>query len=369
MEKKRIIKLRTNQGLAKRIDFPKDFNDLIEKTQTFLPINESVKKYQFIDENVEREIRHQEDFELMSNNYGNEKIVKLLVNIVEKEKEESFGEIAISHVFSKNKLNEESINLSISPNLDINEINEKKDEEDPDEKIKNDIKTLVRNKMKDLENNIVLDIYKSIKTQMNLNEEKVNTLDLNQNEQIHKNIKCNNCGKENIKGIRFKCLQCSDFNLCGECESYCDHDKNHILIKIRKPIKEEEELLMRMNKNLKYKTNDYNYSVDKKDFIFEMDKKENDILMQQLTLKNTGNESWKVGNIFKCLPDSMIKGNDFKIECKLNKDQTVNIEIIFDNFKDKIMPSVNEYFVYYQMFNANNEAFGNISKFRVIFQN
>ena len=360
---KRIIKLRTSQGLAKRIDFPNDFNELVEKTKSFLPIEENTKKYQFIDEKVDREIRHQEDFELMSKNYENEKTIKLLVNIVEKE--ETIEEVGISHVFSKNKLNEESINLSIFPNL---EINDKKDDNDPDEKIKNDIKELVRNKMKDLENNIVLDIYKSIKTQMNLNEEKVNTFDLNQNEIIHKDIKCNNCGKENIKGIRYKCLQCSNFNLCGECESYLDHEPNHILIKIRKPIKEEEELLFKMNRDLKYKNNDYNYSVNTKDFKFEMEKKENDILMQQITLKNTGNEPWKVGCYFKCLPDSMIKGNDFKIECKLNKDQTVNIEIIFDNFKDNIMPSVNEYFVYYQMFNSNNEAFGSISKFRVLFQ-
>ena len=143
----------------------------------------------------------------MSKNYENEKAIKLLVNIVEKE--ETIEEVGISHVFSKNKLNEESINLSICPNL---EIKDKKDD-DPDEKIKNDIKELVRNKMKDLENNIVLDIYKSIKTQMNLNEEKVKTFDLNQNDIIHKDIKCNNCGKENIKGIRYKCLQCPNFNL------------------------------------------------------------------------------------------------------------------------------------------------------------
>lgn len=52
MEKKRIIKLRTAQGLAKRIDFPKDFNELIEKTELFLPIDDHSKKYQFIDEKV-----------------------------------------------------------------------------------------------------------------------------------------------------------------------------------------------------------------------------------------------------------------------------------------------------------------------------
>ena len=46
----------------------------------------------------------------------------------------------------------------------------------------------------------------------------------------------------------------------------------------------------------------------------------------------------------------------------------MNIEIIFDNDKDNLIMTKNEYFVYYQMFNSNNEAFGNITKFRVIFQ-
>ena len=366
MEIKRIIKLRTNQGLAKRIDFPKDFNELIEKTESFLPIDETSKKYQFIEEKEDREIRHQEDFELMSKKYKNEKTTKILVNIVNKE-DIIEDEIPISHVFPKNSLNEESLNISITPNI---ELNIKKEEEEPEDKIKNDIKELVRNKMKDLEDNIVQDIYKSIKTQMNLNEEKNNNIiDLNQNELIHHNIKCNKCNEDNIKGIRYKCLQCKSFNLCSNCEANNEHDPTHIFIKIRKPLKDEEELLMKENRELKYKNNEYNYSVNLKDIIFNMDKKENDMLVQQITLKNIGNEPWKAGTVFKCLSDSKIKGNDFQIECKVNRDQTINIELIFDDIKDSILPSINEYLVYYQMFNSNNEAFGNISKFRILFQN
>ena len=359
MEKKRIIKLRTSQGLAKRIDFPKDFKDLIEKTRSFLPIDENSKQYQFLDEKENKEIRNQEDFELMSKLYENEKTIKILVNILEKE--ETIEEVAISHIFSEKKFNEEeTINLNL-------EVDDKKNEE-PEDKIKNDIKELVRNKMKDLEDNIVQDIYKSIKMQMNLNEGK-KIDNLNQNEIIHHNITCNNCGMENIKGIRFRCLQCQNFNLCNNCEQNCEHSPDHILIKIRKPLKEESELLFKLNGDLKYKNSEYNYTTNIKDIKFNMDNKESDILMQQITLKNNGNEPWKSGALFKCLPDSQIKGNDFKIECKVNKEATVNIEIIFDNFKEKLIDSVNEYFVYYQMFNSNNEAFGNITKFRVIFQN
>ena len=361
MEVKRVIKLRTSQGLAKRIDFPKDFDELLEKTQTFLPIDDT-KKYQFIDEKVNREIRHQEDFELMSKSYEKEKTTKILVNIIEKE--ELPDEIPIiSNVFSKNMLNEESINLSIFPNL------EEKTDSEPEDKLKNDIKKLDKKKMKDLENNIVQDIYKSIKTQITLNEEKNNALNLNQNELIHQGIKCNKCEMENIQGIRYKCLTCPSFNLCKNCEANTDHDINHILIKIRKPLKEEEELLFKMNRELKYKNNKYNYSVNIKELIFKMENKDNQILSRQITLENVGEEPWKAGAVFKCLPDSKLKGNDFNLGCKVNKGQTINIEIIFDNIQDNIIDSVNEYCTYYQMFNSNNEAFGNITKFNVIFKN
>ena len=360
MELKRIIKLRTSQGLAKKIDFPEDYNELIEKTQSFIRIDQT-KQFQFIDEKVEKEIRNQKDFESMSKNYEKEKTTKILVNIIDKE--ETIEEMPIlSNVFSKNMLNEESINLSIFPN-------EEKADIEAEDKIKNDIKELVKKKMKDLENNIVQDIYRTIKSQLELQGEKNNTFDLNQDELIHKGIKCNECNIEDIKGIRYKCLQCQNYNLCKDCESDSNHDINHILIKIRKPLKEEDELLMQINRELEYKNDKYNYSVNTKELQFEMGKKEKDLLMKQITLKNIGEEPWKPGTVFKCLPDSKLKGNDFRLGCKVNKSQTVNIEIIFDNFKDSIINSVNEYPVYYQMFNSNNEAFGDITKFKVVFQN
>ena len=358
MDKKRIIKLRTSQGLAKRIDFPKDFNDLIEKTKTFLPIEECTKKYQFIDENVDREIRHQEDFELLAKHIS-DKPTKILVNIVDKEIEDI---PTISHVFSHNNLDEESINLTINP-LEV------KEDEDSDDKIKKDIKQMVRNKMKALEDDIIQDIYKSIRTQISINEQKNNMLNIDQDEVIHKDIKCNLCGMENIKGIRYKCLQCQNFNLCNDCEKKCIHDAEHILIKIRIPLKEEFELLMKINKDLNYKNKDYNYLATPKELKFKPNNKENNIIVQQITLTNNGNEAWKSGSVFKCLPDSQIIGKDFNIECKVNKEATINIELIFDNLKDKVQPSTDEYFVYYQMFNSNNEAIGDISTFKIIFQN
>jgi len=368
MELKRVIKLRTKQGLAKRIDFPNNFEELIEKAQSFLPLENNNTKYQFIDEKINREICNQEDFDLMSKEYESEKTIKILVNIVEKEAEPK-EEFPLSHILSK-KAEDQNKNINnVTPSDDTNDNDKKEKDEESEDKIKNDIKELVRSKMKDLETNIIQDIYQSIKTQLTANEEKFNKAQLNQEDIIHNGIKCNNCNTESIKGIRYKCIHCQNFNLCSNCEEYCDHDKNHIFIKIRKPLKEEDELLMVMKRDLKYKNSKYNYSLLKKDIIFKLENKENNILVQQITLKNNGEEPWRPGAVFKCLPDSQLKGKDIKLECKVNKDATVNSELIFEDFSENLMPSVNEYFVYYQMFNSNNEAFGNISKLRILFEN
>lgn len=54
--------------------------------------------------------------------------------------------------------------------------------------------------------------------------------------KIHPNVTCNQCGCDNIKGIRYKCLFCKDYDLCDVCESTnvvnVFHDPTHSFIKI-----------------------------------------------------------------------------------------------------------------------------------------
>nr|VWO94379.1 N/A [Ganoderma boninense] len=40
---------------------------------------------------------------------------------------------------------------------------------------------------------------------------------LENEETVHKNVRCDFCGKQDIKGTRYKCLQCPDFDLCNAC--------------------------------------------------------------------------------------------------------------------------------------------------------
>lgn len=357
MEAKRILKLKKTGGLAKRTDFPTSFEDLQDKAKEFITIDENFQKYQFIDENTNREIRHQEDFDLMNKEYENEKTIKISVNIIDKPIEIS-EQIFSSDNLSIKKSDEEAINSNINLNLDEIKIEEQED------KMKREIKEIVNNKMKDLEENIAQDIFQSIKLQLTKNEQNNNNSN-NNNNIIHLGIKCNKCNTENIQGIRYKCINCENYNLCQNCESDSDHVSSHIFLKIRKPLLDEE--FNGIIKNYNYKNGHLNYFIKEKLFVFPIKNKEIDNLVKQISLINCG-EEWQKGTVFKCLPDSEIKGKEFNINRKVNKNEEIKIDIIFENLKNELFTFKDEYDVYYQMFNENNEAFGDITKFKVIFK-
>ncbi|XP_028163058.1 next to BRCA1 gene 1 protein-like isoform X1 [Ostrinia furnacalis] len=84
----------------------------------------------------------------------------------------------------------------------------------------------------------------SIKTQSkNLCPDAVPTLCLPPNEvntidpepMQHDDIVCNSCHKP-IRGFRYKCVSCDDYDLCPKCESMETHS-NHYMLRIPKPLK------------------------------------------------------------------------------------------------------------------------------------
>ena len=80
--------------------------------------------------------------------------------------------------------------------------------------------------------------YKKMKDELKKNEEILN-------QEVHKNIICNKCFKNNLKGKRFVCAECNNYNLCQECEKLCYqnqiHTREHILIQVNKPLNDEDE--------------------------------------------------------------------------------------------------------------------------------
>ncbi|CAK7269717.1 hypothetical protein SEPCBS57363_003742 [Sporothrix epigloea] len=52
---------------------------------------------------------------------------------------------------------------------------------------------------------------------------------------VHRGCACNACGIVPIRGIRYRCTNCADFDLCETCESQGLHIKTHIFYKVKVP--------------------------------------------------------------------------------------------------------------------------------------
>ncbi|TQS36931.1 hypothetical protein Golomagni_02610 [Golovinomyces magnicellulatus] len=55
------------------------------------------------------------------------------------------------------------------------------------------------------------------------------------NAYVHRGCACNCCGMVPIRGIRYRCANCADYDLCETCESQGVHIKTHVFYKIRVP--------------------------------------------------------------------------------------------------------------------------------------
>ncbi|OOF96115.1 hypothetical protein ASPCADRAFT_130435 [Aspergillus carbonarius ITEM 5010] len=52
---------------------------------------------------------------------------------------------------------------------------------------------------------------------------------------IHRGVTCNSCGAMPILGIRYRCANCIDYDLCETCEAMGVHIKTHLFYKVRIP--------------------------------------------------------------------------------------------------------------------------------------
>ena len=52
---------------------------------------------------------------------------------------------------------------------------------------------------------------------------------------VHRRVTCNACNTMPIRGIRYHCANCLDYDLCEQCEAMQIHPKTHVFYKIRIP--------------------------------------------------------------------------------------------------------------------------------------
>lgn len=60
--------------------------------------------------------------------------------------------------------------------------------------------------------------------------------DVESENYIHNGVTCDGCGKSPIKGIRYKCVHCDEYNFCENCEGKVEHFPHHLFLKIRRPL-------------------------------------------------------------------------------------------------------------------------------------
>jgi hypothetical protein len=383
MEKKRILKIKAEK-IAKRLDFPNDFISIIEKIKEFVPLIDPNKAYQLIEEKSKKEINNEEDFQKMSKENQNENLIKMSVNIVDI----NSIPISIKNPSSINKPYTNFVSYETSINILGNkkeenkieikeEIKEKKEikENNEENEIENTMKSILKEKMKELEDKLVEELYNNLQNEItksklnNNNAPKIieeEKLEICKVKTVHEGIYCNKCGKNNIEGVRYKCAQCANFNLCENCEENYIHDIKHIMIKIKYPIKNESELMHKINRNISYKNQGMNYDLEPKIFNLEGG---SDIGVHQVNLKNTGISPWR-GVTLRCIEDkSEIIGEDCDFKYNVNSGSSINGQIIFNDLKKQLKPGKYIYYCFFQMFNQQNESFGNVTKIKVKIKN
>ncbi|KAK4508183.1 hypothetical protein PRZ48_001921 [Zasmidium cellare] len=52
----------------------------------------------------------------------------------------------------------------------------------------------------------------------------------------HRGIRCEECSEMPIRGVRYHCLNCPDYDLCASCEQHTEHVKTHVFAKIKIPL-------------------------------------------------------------------------------------------------------------------------------------
>lgn len=385
----RYIKLKSPNGISRKINFPNNFSRLEEQIITFFPNYNNIQ-YQIIDTIKKREIKDEIDFEELSYNYEQVNKKTITLNIVNKNKDLMIKKSCFNFdyirpenendfIVNNFKLNESRINYFNPPKLMENNIlkEEKKNKKESEEDmIKSKLRSLLDENFKNIENNLLTDIKNNIKSQILLNNNNIQNINnknesdiknnINSSTVIHHSICCNNCGEENIKGIRYKCSVCPNFNLCSECESLDIHDDSHILIKINYPVY-NEDYFSKLDKSLTYLTQGINCKLEPDFFSL----RKNDLYrVCTFSIKNIGDVSWKPYFYFKCIEEkSELVGENKEIKEEILPGQCFKGEIIFqDKEYNNISYSDNnskEYYSFYQLIDPKSNNMGNLIKFRI----
>ena len=276
-----------NQNLQDEIEKNEEItNKILDENELLRNENEKLKKENencYKNNNLSKKIKEQE--EIISKK--NEEINKYENKIVKLEKEKEIKEQEIKD--KKNQIDEYKNKIS---NLE-NEI--KKEKEMNSSKINDEIKLIkekyekvLQEEFKRIEKSLIEKMENKFNQYENdLKKDKIKFDKVNESipscKTIHYGIKCEKCFQEPIKGYRYKCSECGDYNLCDKCEekNSLENEHPHNFIKIRKDLN---------NNHVNYSNYSYECVKITPEILEIYDDTEQANI--EISLKNNGDEAW-----------------------------------------------------------------------------
>ena len=147
---------------------------------------------------------------------------------------------------------------------------------------------------------------------------------------IHRNITCSNCKIKPITGLRYKCLECKDYNLCEKCEKIIEH--KHKFVRFTTEEEEKNTIIKTINNKYSYECLTDNLDV----FAYVG----SEHIQKQVVIKNNGNIQWGENTKFICDKNSSIYCEEIYLEpLKPGKQDTINIV-----FKETMNLNYEKYF-------------------------
>lgn len=256
-------------------------------------------------------------------------------------------------------------------------------EEEEEKKIRESLNPYLEAKLNSIQDKIVEDIYSCIVEKSKVSNIQLKTSNINNNQKknedkdkdidknkddviyvqnvdnikskaIHYGISCENCGQYDIKGVRYKCIKCRNYNLCEKCESKGVHDIYHILLKINYP--DEIGELSQFCSVSDYPVDKYNFNIENTHFTFHL----NDFSTEHqafVNFQNTGKEPFATGFWFAHLQNPTgIKASDVRLLRDVPAGINGCLAVEFDI--DGCVPG--KYYTFWQMKNSEGQYFGKV---------
>ncbi|XP_036356927.1 next to BRCA1 gene 1 protein isoform X2 [Octopus sinensis] len=125
----------------------------------------------------------------------------------------------------------------------------------------NSLTQLLKQLKQELKSEIVQDVMTKTQDSVSSTTSTTQTLPADSPYQLywHEGIICDYC-QRTIVGVRFKCGNCPDYDLCEQCENLTSvHDSTHVFLKLRRPCQIDTEL-QPLLRSIIYKPEGHNYS-------------------------------------------------------------------------------------------------------------